>query len=202
MTAEKPRKPRADAERNRAHVLAVAKATFAKKGSASTLEEIARAAGVGIGTLYRHFPTRDDLVVAIYRREIEQLAVAAKELSVRHPPVEAMRAWMHVFIDYMVTKTGMSAALDALAGGTTELYADTTDALTGAMNDLAAHAVATGEVTIDVEPIDLLRAVSSVLKESTSKDALSAAHRLVDVLVAGLHAAPKPRPTRARRAKK
>ena len=128
------RKPRADAERNRLLLLEAAKTVFADKGSSASLEEIARAAGVGIGTLYRHFPTRDALVAAVYRNETAQLAAAAKSLSELHPPVEALRLWLVQFVDYVVTKHGMSELLDSLVGGTSELYADSVVPITDAVN--------------------------------------------------------------------
>src|ERR1700754_529204 len=99
MTEQSARKPRVDAERNRERLLATAKATFAKRGTGASLEEIARETGVGIGTLYRHFPTRDALVAAVYRNETEQLAGAAKTLSAAHAPLEALRMWMNLFVD-------------------------------------------------------------------------------------------------------
>src|SRR4029077_8649104 len=93
------RKPRADAERNRVRLLETAKAAFAEKGSGASLDEIARIAGVGAGTLYRHFPTRDALVTAVYRNETEQLVVAATRLAETHPPVMALREWLLLFVD-------------------------------------------------------------------------------------------------------
>src|SRR6202011_5532308 len=101
------RKPRADAERNRVRLLETAKAAFAEKGSGASLDEIARPAGVGAGTLYRHFPPRDALVAAVYRNETEQLVAAANRLAETHPPVMALREWLLLFVDYIATKHGM-----------------------------------------------------------------------------------------------
>src|SRR5258705_10811590 len=98
------RKARVDAERNRQRLLDAAKAVFAEKAASASLEEIARAAGVGIGTLYRHFPTRDALIEAVYRNEAEQLALAATRLSNIHPPITELRDWLLVFVDYLEAK--------------------------------------------------------------------------------------------------
>ena len=112
------RKARVDAERNRQRLLEAAKAVFAEKAASASLEEIARAAGVGIGTLYRHFPTRDALIEAVYRHEAEQLALAATRLSAKHPPITALREWLLVFVDYLDAKYGMAAVLNLLVSGT------------------------------------------------------------------------------------
>ena len=100
-----PRKPRADAQRNRALLLKTAKAAFAEKGAAASLDEIARTAGVGAGTLYRHFPTRDGLIEAVYRHETEQLVTAAARLAETHAPTAALREWLRLFVDYMPPST-------------------------------------------------------------------------------------------------
>src|SRR4030081_758490 len=98
------RKPRADAQRNRIRLLETAKAAFAEKGPGASLDEIARTAGVGAGTLYRHFPTRDALIEAVYRNETEQLVAAATRLADTHPPMTALREWLLSFVDYVATK--------------------------------------------------------------------------------------------------
>lgn len=186
MPEKNLRKPRVDAERNRERLLTTAKATFARKGDAASLEEIAREAGVGIGTLYRHFPTRDALVAAVYRNETEQLAIAAQSLSATLAPVEALRAWMLLFVDYMSTKQGMLSVLDSIVGGTTELYADTTEQMTSTMNLLAQRAIESGDVKLDIEPIDLLRAVAGLGKGNPSANWVAGAKQLVDILIAGI----------------
>src|SRR5580698_538469 len=119
------RKARADAERNRLRLLETAKSAFAEKGPAASLEEIARATGVGIGTLYRHFPTRDALIEAVYRNETEQLVAAANGLAETHSPIGALREWLLLFVDYMATKHGMSEALNSIVGGASDLYSAT-----------------------------------------------------------------------------
>ncbi len=180
------RKLRVDAQRNRAHLMETAKAAFAEKGSSASLDEIARAAGVGIGTLYRHFPTRDALIEAVYRNETEQLAEAAARLVETHPPVEALREWMLLFIDYMATKQGMSEALNSIVGGTADLYAASGTQAKQVIAMLVDRAVSSGEIRLDFEPLDLLRALAGVANMSAGPNWKQSAQRLVDVLIAGV----------------
>jgi AcrR family transcriptional regulator len=181
-----PRKPRADAERNRLRLLDTTKAAFAEKGSDVSLEEIAQSAGVGIGTLYRHFPNRDALIEAVYRNETEQLALAAKQLAETHPPVEALREWMFLFIDYIATKHGMYAALNSLVDGTSDLYAKAGTQITEAIELLTSRAVASDDIRLDMDPLDLLRAVAGVANVSAGPHWKLSATRLVDIMIAGL----------------
>ena len=134
------RKPRADALRNRDRLLEAAKASFAGAGAEVSLDEIARRAGVGIGTLYRHFPTRDAIVEAVYRREVEQLADAANRLTRSLPPGEALHAWMRLFVDYIATKKVIAPALKSMVGGASELYASSGARITEAMGRMVEHA--------------------------------------------------------------
>jgi AcrR family transcriptional regulator len=180
------RKPRADAERNRARLLETAKAAFAEKGSAASLDEIARTAGVGAGTLYRHFPTRDALVAAVYRNETEQLVAAADRLAETHPPVTALREWLLLFVDYIATKHGMYQLLSSIAGGTSELYSASTAQMKQAMAKLVDRAVASGDIRLDHDPLDLLRALAGVANIGLGPDGERAAKRLVDILIAGI----------------
>jgi len=173
------RKPRADAERNRLRLLEVAKAAFAEKGAAASLDEIARAAGVGAGTLYRHFPTRDALIAAVYQNESEQLAAAATRFAETDEPVEALREWMRLFVDYMATKHGMLEILDSIVGGSSGLRAASGARTKQAMGMLVQRAVDAGAIRLAVDPLDLLRAVAGV------PDA-AAAKQLVDILIAGM----------------
>ncbi|HEY4921357.1 MAG TPA: TetR/AcrR family transcriptional regulator, partial [Xanthobacteraceae bacterium] len=140
------RKPRADAERNRIRLLETAKAAFAEKGSGASLDEIARIAGVGAGTLYRHFPTRDALVAAVYRNETEQLVAAADRLAKTHPPVTALRDWLLLFVDYIATKHGMHEVLNSIVGGTSDLYSASTAQVKQAIAKLVDRAVASGDI--------------------------------------------------------
>jgi AcrR family transcriptional regulator len=180
------RKPRADAERNRQQLLDAAKVLFESKGTAASLEEIAREAGVGIGTLYRHFPTRDALVEAVYRHEIEALAAAARRFAETKPPIDALRAWMRLFVEHLATKQNMSEALNSLVGGTSALYAASTELVVGSMQALVDRAVAKGEIRLEMDPLDLLRALAGVMTVGSGADAKANAWRLVDVLIAGI----------------
>src|ERR1700761_1569611 len=110
--AQSERKPRADAQRNRERILEVAKAAFARSGANASLDDIATRAGVGAGTLYRHFPTREALLEAVYHTEVAKLAAAERELSEKFPPVEALRAWMLLFVDYIAEKHIIAPALN------------------------------------------------------------------------------------------
>jgi AcrR family transcriptional regulator len=180
------KKPRADAERNRNRLIEVAKAAFADIGPEVSLEEIARIAGVGIGTLYRHFPTRDAMIEAVYRREVHQLAQAAAQFLESQPPVEALRAWMRLFIDYMATKRIIAPALTSLTGGTTELFAASGVLIKSAMASLVDRAVAAGEIRRDVDSIDLLYALAGFANVNNGPGWEPSARRLIDILIAGL----------------
>jgi AcrR family transcriptional regulator len=180
------RGPRIDAQRNRQRLLETAKATFAEKGEAAGLEEIARLAGVGIGTLYRHFPTRDALVEAVYRNETQRLAEAAAELATTHPPVEALRAWMRIFVDHIATKQLMAGVLGSIVGGTSDLYADAGAQIKTAMAMLVDRAVADGDIRLDLDPLDMLRALAGVANVSAGPNWEASAKRLVDILIAGV----------------
>jgi len=180
------RKPRADAERNRIRLLETAKAVFAEKGSGASLDEIARIAGVGAGTLYRHFPTRDALVAAVYRNETEQLVSAADRLAQMHPPVAALREWLLLFVDYIAAKHGMYELLNSIVGGTSDLYSASTAQLKQAISRLADRTIASGDIRRDIDPLDLLRALAGVAHIGAGRDGERAAKRLVDVLIAGV----------------
>ena len=180
------RKPRADAQRNRIRLLETAKAAFAEKGSGASLDEIARTAGVGAGTLYRHFPTRDALVEAVYRNETEQLVAAADRLAETHPPMTALREWLLLFVDYMAAKHGMYEALNSLAGGTSDLYSASRTQMKQAIAQLVERAAASGDIRLDIEPLDLLRAIAGVGNMGSGPGGKTAAKRLVDILIAGL----------------
>ncbi|MFO0991701.1 MAG: helix-turn-helix domain-containing protein [Hyphomicrobiales bacterium] len=177
-------KLRADAERNRQYLLEAAKSAFAEHGPDTSLEEIARRAGVGIGTLYRHFPSRDALLADVYRHALKQLADAAPALAAKEPPLEALRAWMRLFVDYIGTKKVIAPALQRMAGGTSQLYAGTMDQISGAMTLLVSRAVENGDIRLDIEPFDLLRAVISVADEKPGWQ--KTARQLIDIMLQGL----------------
>lgn len=152
------RKPRADAERNRRRLLDAARRVFAERGAAASLKEIARTGSLGIGTLYRHFPTRDALVEQVYRDEARQLADAASRLSGEADPPEALRQWLVLFMDHLVTKHGMAELLNGRAGGPSELHASSTALVRDAVTLLMEPMVAGGAARPGIEPVDLLRA--------------------------------------------
>lgn len=178
------RAPRADAQRNRDRLLATAKTAFADKGADASLEEIARDAGVGIGTLYRHFPTRDALIEALYSAEVEQLVQSADALMRAKPPADALRAWLLMFVDYIVTKNNMAEVLKTIVGSTA--YAATGARVKETIAVLANKAVASGDIVLTVEPLDLLRALAGVANLSAGHDARKSAIRTVDILMAGI----------------
>lgn len=180
------RKPRADALRNRAQLLEAAKAAFAEKGSAASLEEIARGAGVGIGTLYRHFPTRDALIADVYRNETDQIVAAAARFAETLPPVEALREWLLLFVNFMATKYGMMDALNSIAGGASDLFAASSAHLKDKTNMLVQRGIASGELRVDMDPMTLMWALGGVAKMSSGNDWQEEARRLVDVLIAGV----------------
>lgn len=188
------RKPRADAKRNRLRLLETAKAAFAEKGSGASLDEIARTAGVGAGTLYRHFPTRDALVEAVYRNETEQLVAAADRLAKMHSPVKALREWLLLFVDYIATKHGMHELLNSVAGGTSDLYSASTTQMKRAIARLVARAVASADIRLDLDPLDLLRALAGVANIGSGPDGERAAKRLIDILIAGIRTRGSPAP--------
>ena len=152
----------------------------------SSLDEIARRAGVGIGTLYRHFPTRDAIVEAVYRREVEQLADAANRLAATLPPGEALHAWMRLFVDYIATKKVIAPALKAMVGGASELYASSGARINGAMARMVERARSAGEIRADSDPADLLRALAGFTHFNTGADWEASARRLIDILMDGL----------------
>ena len=184
--AEPVRKPRADAARNRERVLEAAKAVFSAGGPDASLEAVARRAGVGIGTLYRHFPTREALFEAVYRREVQQLGELAEHLKSEAAPVEALRRWLRSNVEFVATKKGMSAALALAVHGSSELYAYTFDRLTKAVGALLDRAVAAGEIRPDIGPEDLLRALVGMCYMHDQPGWQATVLRLLDVFVDGL----------------
>jgi AcrR family transcriptional regulator len=179
------RKTRTDAQRNRERILEVAKAAFARSGANTSLDDVARQAGVGAGTLYRHFPTRDALLEAVYHTEVAKLAAAERELSEKLPPVEALRAWMLLFVDYIAEKHIIAPALNTFVGGPSKLYESSRAQVTGAIEALVKRAIKSGDVRKDLEPFDLLRALIGVSNVASAPDWQQSAKRLVDILILG-----------------
>src|SRR6476660_4822006 len=134
------RRLRADARRNRDRLIAAAAAAFAEHGVNASLEDIARRAGVGIGTLYRHFPTREHLVEVVYRREVEGLVAAADELARDHAPDAALERWMQRFVDYIATKRGLAASLRILLSTNSTLFSDSSGKVSLALRRLVEAA--------------------------------------------------------------
>jgi AcrR family transcriptional regulator len=184
--AMEKRKPRADAIRNRERVLEAAKAVFSQGGPEASLETVARRAGVGIGTLYRHFPTREALYEAVYRHEVEQLVELAKHLEVERTPVEALRRWLRAGVEFMATKKGMAAALAMAAQGSPDLVAYSFDRLTRAVGELLQRAVAAGEICADIDAEDLLRTLVGMCYAHDRPGWQAGVLRLVDVFIDGL----------------
>jgi AcrR family transcriptional regulator len=186
QSAETLRKPRADSVRNRERVLEAAKAVFSAGGSDASLEAVAKRAGVGIGTLYRHFPTREALFEAVYRREVDQLSDLAEQLKSAPEPVEALRRWMRSNVELVATKKGMIAALALAVQTSSELYAYSFDRLTRAVATLLDRAVAAGEIRADVSAEDLLRALIGMCYLHDQPGWQSTVLRLMDVFIDGL----------------
>ena len=184
-----PRKPRTDALRNRERILEVAREAFTHHGANASLDDIAKQAGVGAGTLYRHFPTRDVLIEAVYRSEVEKLAAAAHEFAPAMSPIEALHAWLLLFVDYVAAKHIIAPALNSVAGGPTRLYEGSRRLVQAALEDLVKRAKKSGEVRKDVDASDLLRAVIGVSYVGSGGDWQQSARRLVDILVAGSRSA-------------
>jgi AcrR family transcriptional regulator len=149
------------------------------------MNEIAKRAKIGPGTLYRHFPTRDDLLAAVYISEVQKLAEAQKKFSAELPPVEALRAWMLIFIDYVAAKKIIAPALKAMAGGPSRVCHQTNRLMEEAANALARRAVASGDLRPDVDPMDMLRAIYGVSSAGSTDDWPVKARRFVDILIQG-----------------
>jgi AcrR family transcriptional regulator len=182
------RSQRADAVRNRERVLEAAQAVFSAGGPDASLEAVARRAGVGIGTLYRHFPTREALFEAVYRHQVEQLADLAEQLKSEPEPVEALRHWLRSNVEFVATKKGMSAALALAVNSSSDLVAYSRDRLTKAVGALLDRAITAGEIRADISPEDILRAFVGMCYINDQPGWQTSVLRLVDVFVDGLRA--------------
>ena len=179
------RKLRTDAQRNRERILEAAKESFTRSGANASLDDIAKEAGVGAGTLYRHFPTRDALIEAVYRTEVGKLAAAEKKFSDTLPPIEALRAWVLLFVDYIATKQIIGPALNSVVGGPSKLYEGSRGQIQGAIDSLVKRAIKNRDIRRDLEPFDLLRALIGVSHVASGPDWQQSARRLVDILIMG-----------------
>jgi AcrR family transcriptional regulator len=180
-----PRKPRTDAQRNRERILDVAKEAFTCFGAGASLDDIAKQTGVGAGTLYRHFPTRDALIEAVYRSEVEKLAAAEGKFTETMPPVEALRSWMLLFVDHIAAKQIIAPALNSVAGGPSKLFEGSRGLVQGAIDALVKRAIESGDIRPDLVPFDLLRALIGVAHVASGAGWQQSARRLVDILIAG-----------------
>lgn len=187
------RKPRADAQRNRERILEMAKQAFARYGANASLDDIAGQAGVGPGTLYRHFPTREELLKEVFQAELSKLAAAGREFSATMPPAEALRAWLLLFVDAVATKQIIAPALNALLGDPKKVFEASYAQIHEAIRTLVERAIKSGDIRKDLDPMDLLRALVGVSNVSAAPDWQQSARRLVDILIAGS------RPVQARR---
>jgi AcrR family transcriptional regulator len=179
------RKPRADAQRNRERILEVAKRAFTRSGASASLDDIANDAGVGPGTLYRHFPTREVLLQAVYRSEMEKLAAAERKFAQSMPPMEALRAWLLLFVDAIETKRLIAAALNTLIGDPKKVFAASYAQIHVALRALVKRAVQSGDIRKDLDPMDLLLALVGVAHVASGPDWQQSARRLVDILIIG-----------------
>ncbi|GAA4566244.1 TetR/AcrR family transcriptional regulator [Planotetraspora kaengkrachanensis] len=186
-----PARPlRADARRNRDRLLEVAVRAFSQNGPDVTLEAIAKEAGVGIGTLYRHFPTREALVDAAYRNELARLCDAASELLDAKAPDQALRAWMDRFVDYGAAKRGMADALRAVVASGGNPYAHSRDKLIGTIGTLLEAGGAAGSLRTDARPDDVLASLSGIGLITGDPGRREQAGRLLDLLMDGLRYRP------------
>jgi AcrR family transcriptional regulator len=179
------RKPRADAQRNRERILEIAKEAFTRSGADVSLDDVARQAGVGPGTLYRHFPTRDALLEAVYRTEVGKLAAAERRFAETMAPIDALRAWMLLFVDYIAAKHLIAPALNTLVGGKSKLFESTSHLVKGAIEALVKRAIESGDIRPDLEPFDLLRALVGVSNVASGPGWQQSARRLVEILITG-----------------
>lgn len=180
---------RADAARNRELLLAAAVRAFtaeSRGGPATTLDGIAKDAGVGIGTLYRHFPNRDSLVEAVYRNELDRLCAAAEQLRTELPTDQALRAWMDRFVDYVITKKHLADSLHALVACGHNPFAQSRERMVEAVRLLQQAGVADGTLRDDVDAADVLVSTSGICMAVADPQAREQAGRLLDLLVDGL----------------
>jgi AcrR family transcriptional regulator len=190
VTSVDARPLRADAARNRQRLLDVAVQSFSHDGPDVTLESIARQAGVGIGTLYRHFPTRETLIEAAYRSELSRLCDGIDELLAATPADRALRDWMDRFVDYLATKRGMAQALQMVIAAGADPFAQSRSSLVGAIDTLLAAGVVDGTLRTGVDPLDVITAVNGVAMVTGGPDQREQAGRLLDLIVDGLRYRP------------
>lgn len=189
MTRDTERPLRADAQRNRDRILAAAVRVFTEEGLDAHFERIAREAGVGTGTLYRNFPTREILIEAAYRNEVARLCDAAPDLLATMPPREALRAWMGRFIDYATAKLGMADALRAVVASGGDPYGHSRDLIQTALSTLMEAGTSAGVLRSDIHPTDLFAALAGIALTSAKPEQRDQAERLLDLTLDGLRPA-------------
>ncbi|MEF2978496.1 TetR/AcrR family transcriptional regulator [Subtercola sp. YIM 133946] len=191
--AVEPRSLRADAQGNLDRLLEVAACTFQRDGADTSMRAIAKAAGVGVGTLYRHFATRDRLIEATYRSEIARLCAAAPELLESSPALDALRTWMNLFVTFMATKDGMGEALRAILVDDDEKMT-TRHLLADALGELLSRGVVEGTLRDDIAPYDVLLGIGGITLIAGGAAQSATRNRLLDLLVDGLRTdGPRPR---------
>jgi AcrR family transcriptional regulator len=186
LSATTGRAPRSDARRNRERLLASASRLFAERGPDVPFTEIARDAGVGVGTVYRHFPTRESLIEAAYRSELDAVCDAAAELARTLGAGQALRAWMDRFVDYMTTKLGMSEAIRAVISAGGDPYAHSRERLDDALGALLQAAAAAGQTRPGIDADDVLMTLSGIAMATGQPDQRAQAGRMLDLLFEGL----------------
>ncbi|MFE2374059.1 TetR/AcrR family transcriptional regulator [Streptomyces sp. NPDC059398] len=186
MARDTGRPLRADAQRNRDKILATAVRVFTEEGLDAHLERIAREAGVGTGTLYRNFPTREILIEAAYRNEVERLCDAAPELLATMPPPEALHAWTRRFIDYVTAKLGMAEALRAVVASGGDPYGHSRDMIEAAITALMEAGTTAGTLRSDIRPADMFAALAGIALTSAKPEQRDQAERLLDLILDGL----------------
>jgi AcrR family transcriptional regulator len=186
MARQAGRPLRADAQRNRDKILTTAVRVFAEEGLNAHFERIAREAGVGSGTLYRNFPTRDSLIEAAYRNEVARLCDAAPGLLATLPPRDALRAWMGRFIDYATAKLGMADALRAVIASGGDPYGNSQDLMLDTLSSLRQAGVEAGTIRADISATDMLAILTGIALASGKPEQRDQAERLLDLALDGL----------------
>ncbi len=171
--------------RNRERILEVAREAFSRHGANASLDDIAKQVGVGPGTLYRHFPTREALLQEVYRTELEKLAEAEQKFSLTMAPTEALRAWLLLFVDAIAAKQLIAPALNTLLGDPKKVFEASYAKMHQAIRALVKRGVESGAIRSDLDPVDLLRALIGVSNVASSPDWQPSAKRLVDILIVG-----------------
>jgi AcrR family transcriptional regulator len=190
LVSAKTRKPRTDVVRNRERLLEAAKLVFSAGGPDVGLDAVARQAQVGIGTLYRHFPTREALFEAVYRREVEQLAALAQVVKADCSPVEALREWLHANVEFVATKKGMSSALAVALKSSSDLTVYSVGRLGQALDLLLRRAIEAGQIRDDIGPEDLLRTVVGLCYVYEKPGWQATVVHLLDVFLDGMRVLP------------